>query len=121
MNPGPWLTLQLQRLGRWWPRAKTLGQRGEAAAARFLEKKGFIIVARSDRMRHGELERLVDAHCDRNVGEAGGHVDARLAHRRASRCRCVLDLRHRDAARAEVAGINSAVTRLAISQRTRLA
>jgi putative endonuclease len=56
MIPGPWLTLQLQRLTRWWPRAKTLGQRGEAAAARFLEKKGYIIVARSDRMRHGELD-----------------------------------------------------------------
>ena len=56
MNPGRWLTGQLQRLGNWWPRAKTLGQRGEAAAARFLEKKGYIIVARSDRMRHGELD-----------------------------------------------------------------
>lgn len=56
MNLGRWLTERLQRLGRWWPRAKTLGQRGEATAARFLEKKGYLIVARSDRMRHGELD-----------------------------------------------------------------
>ncbi len=56
MNPGRWLWNQMQRLEHFRPRAKTLGQRGEAAAARFLKKKGYIIVARSDRMRLGEID-----------------------------------------------------------------
>ena len=37
-------------------RQGTLGQRGEAAAARYLKKKGLIIVARSDRGRLGEID-----------------------------------------------------------------
>ena len=56
MNPRRWLTAQIQRLGRFWPRPKTLGQRGEAAAAKFLQHKGYVIVARSDRMRLGEMD-----------------------------------------------------------------
>jgi putative endonuclease len=56
MNPGRWLRDQLQRLERFWPRARSLGRRGEAAAARFLKKKGYILVARSDRMRLGEID-----------------------------------------------------------------
>ena len=44
-------------LDRWRrPNEKTLGQRGEAAAARFLKKKGLTIVARSDRGRLGEID-----------------------------------------------------------------
>ena len=39
-----------------WRRPQSLGQRGEAAAARFLKTKGFIIVARSDRGRLGEID-----------------------------------------------------------------
>ena len=41
-----------------WRRSneKTLGQRGEAAAATFLKKKGMTIVARSDRGRLGEID-----------------------------------------------------------------
>ena len=42
-------------LGRW-RRPKTLGQRGEAAAAKYLKKKGMTIVARSDRGRLGEID-----------------------------------------------------------------
>lgn len=56
MNPARWLRNQFQRLERFWPLAKSLGQRGEAAAARFLKKKGYILVARSDRMRLGEID-----------------------------------------------------------------
>ncbi len=39
-----------------WRREATLGQRGESAAARFLRKKGYEIVARSDRQRLGEID-----------------------------------------------------------------
>jgi putative endonuclease len=39
-----------------WRRPKTLGQRGEAAAAKFLRKKGLTIVARSNRGRLGEID-----------------------------------------------------------------
>jgi len=44
-----------ERLGKW-RRPRTLGQRGEAAAAKFLKKKGYTIVARSDRGRLGEID-----------------------------------------------------------------
>jgi len=37
-------------------RPRTLGQRGEAEAARFLKKQDFVIVARSDRGRLGEID-----------------------------------------------------------------
>ncbi len=43
----------------WLRRAfplKTLGQRGEAAAARHLKRLGYRIVARGDRTRSGELD-----------------------------------------------------------------
>ncbi|NLF68317.1 MAG: YraN family protein [Candidatus Anammoximicrobium sp.] len=56
MNPGQWIRNQWQKLKRFWPQAPSLGRRGEAAAARFLKKKGYVIVARSDRMRLGELD-----------------------------------------------------------------
>lgn len=39
-------------------RSRTLGQRGEAAAAKFLKKRGFTIVARSDRGRLGEIDLI---------------------------------------------------------------
>jgi putative endonuclease len=37
-------------------RPKSLGQRGEAAAARYLKRLGYKIVARSDRAARGELD-----------------------------------------------------------------
>ncbi len=40
---------------RLFPR-KTLGRRGEAAAARFLKRQGYKIVARGDRSKPGELD-----------------------------------------------------------------
>jgi putative endonuclease len=42
-------------LRRLFPQ-KPLGQRGEAAAARFLRRRGYKIVARSSRLRPGELD-----------------------------------------------------------------
>ena len=43
------------RFRRLFPR-KTLGQRGEAAAARYLRRRGYKILARSDRFGPGELD-----------------------------------------------------------------
>lgn len=46
-------------IDRWLRRLfarKTLGQRGEAAAARYLKRRGYKIVARSDRLEPGELD-----------------------------------------------------------------
>ena len=44
-----------EQLARWFA-PKTLGQQGEAAAARYLRKQSYTIVARSDRSRFGELD-----------------------------------------------------------------
>jgi len=44
-------------LSRLFPR-RTLGQRGEAAAARFLRRRGHKIVARGSRLRPGELDMV---------------------------------------------------------------
>ena len=44
-----------RRLARW-TRPRTLGQRGEAAAERYLKRLGYLIVARGDRGRTGELD-----------------------------------------------------------------
>jgi putative endonuclease len=48
-----------QTLSRWRERlfpAKTLGQRGEAAAAGYLRRRGYKILARGDRFGPGELD-----------------------------------------------------------------
>ncbi len=42
---------------RWLPE-KTLGQRGEAAAARFLRRQGYKILARSTRPYGGEIDLI---------------------------------------------------------------
>jgi putative endonuclease len=47
------------RLRDWlsgWTRPVTLGDRGEQAAARYLRRKGYVIVARGDRTRRGEID-----------------------------------------------------------------
>jgi putative endonuclease len=47
------------RLTRWlraWTPERSLGARGEAAAARFLKRLGYKIVARSDRTALGEID-----------------------------------------------------------------
>jgi len=50
-------------IGSWWKKFwganSTLGQRGEAVAAKFLQRKGYTILARSDRTIMGELDLIV--------------------------------------------------------------
>ena len=43
---------------RRWARPKTLGQRGEAAAARFLKRLGYVIVARGEGDAIGEIDLI---------------------------------------------------------------
>ena len=48
-----------KRLIFWWRRSRrpvSLGRRGEHEAARFLKRRGYIIVARGDRARLGEID-----------------------------------------------------------------
>lgn len=47
-----------QRMFRHVTRQRTLGERGERAAERFLRKQGYIIVARGQRMRLGEIDLI---------------------------------------------------------------
>jgi len=54
-----WLLLERDRWGAWfrqWRRPKTLGERGEAAAARYLRRKGYTILARQARQKIGEID-----------------------------------------------------------------
>lgn len=46
---------------RHFPR-KTLGQRGEAAAARYLRRRGYKVLARGDRFGPGELDLVMLDH-----------------------------------------------------------
>jgi putative endonuclease len=51
-----------QVVSRWRERffpEKTLGQRGEAAAARYLRRRGYKILARGDRLGPGELDLVM--------------------------------------------------------------
>lgn len=47
---------QIKNWWRQWRAPKSLGARGEAAAARFLKRRGYIIVGRSERDRIGEID-----------------------------------------------------------------
>lgn len=55
----PWWRVWLARL--WWgdPTEATLGRRGERAAAAYLKKRGFRLVARNVRFRAGEADLLM--------------------------------------------------------------
>jgi putative endonuclease len=91
-------------LRRLLPR-KTLGQRGEAAAARFLKRRGYKIVARSDRLDPGELDLVaVDGRTivfvevkTRQSGDAGHPAEAVDAakQRRLTRLAVTYLKRHR--------------------------
>jgi len=52
------MTLLQQLRDRWraWRTPQPLGARGEAAAAKFLKRQGYIIVGRSERDRIGEMD-----------------------------------------------------------------
>jgi putative endonuclease len=48
-----------RRLLRWWRRSRQplpLGKAGEREAARYLKRRGFLIVAQGDRARLGEID-----------------------------------------------------------------
>ncbi len=91
-------------LRRFFP-AKSLGQRGEAAAARYLKRRGYKILARGDRLDPGELD-LVAADRDtivfvevktRQSHDAGHPADAVDAakQRRLTRLAVTFLKRHR--------------------------
>jgi putative endonuclease len=48
--------LQLRRWWQSWHPRPTLGKRGERAAEKFLKRQGFIVLARGERDRIGELD-----------------------------------------------------------------
>ncbi|MEX2121806.1 MAG: YraN family protein [Pirellulales bacterium] len=50
-----WSQVVKNRLREWFP-SPPLGQRGEAAAARYLRRRGYRIVAQGDRGQLGELD-----------------------------------------------------------------
>jgi len=52
-----WLNTLQTRIQALFPR-QTLGQRGEAAAARYLRQRGYIIIARGQRGRGGEIDLI---------------------------------------------------------------
>lgn len=52
-----WLAWLKAAYRRWWPQ-RTLGQRGEALAARYLRRRGYTIVARGQRVRGGEIDLI---------------------------------------------------------------
>jgi putative endonuclease len=80
MKPPAFLAAWLRRLTA----AKPLGQRGETAAARYLKRLGYKIVARGSRLRPGELDLVaVDGRTvvfvevkTRQSGEAGHPAEA---------------------------------------------
>ncbi len=47
---------------RWLFPEKSLGRRGEAAAARYLKRRGYKIVARGSRLQPGELDLVAVRH-----------------------------------------------------------
>jgi putative endonuclease len=90
-------------LDRWFP-AKTLGQRGEAAAARFLKRRGYKILARGDRLDPGELDLValdrktivfveVKTRQTHNTGHPADAVDA-AKQRRLTRLAVTFLKRH---------------------------
>ena len=50
-----WLS-DVRRGWNAWRRPRSLGERGEALAARFLRRKGYTLIVRSDRGRLGEID-----------------------------------------------------------------
>jgi putative endonuclease len=76
-----------KRLQLWWRNLRkplSLGQRGEREAARFLKRRGMLIVARGDRAKLGEIDLVaVDQRTvvfvevkTRTTHEAGHPADA---------------------------------------------
>jgi putative endonuclease len=102
-----------------WPvRPRTLGQRGEAAAARYLRRRGFKIVARGDRQAIGELDLVavdgrtvvfveVKTRTSRQAGDPSEAVDLEK-QRRLTRTALLFLKRHgllENAARFDVVAV----------------
>ena len=99
-------------------RPKTLGQRGEAAAARYLKRRGYLIVGRGSHIRRGEIDliavdgrTLVFVEVKTRVSHDAGHpaeaVD-REKQRRLTRLAMIYLKRHHlldNAARFDVVAI----------------
>ena len=97
---------------------KTLGQRGEAAAARFLKRLGYVIVARGSHIRRGEIDLIavdgrtvvfveVKTRISHDAGHPAEAVD-REKQRRLTRLAMVYLKRHHlldNAARFDVIAI----------------
>jgi putative endonuclease len=77
---------------REWFRRRTLGERGEAAAARYLKRLGYQIVARGERGRLGEIDLVavdgrtvvfveVKTRQSRDAGSPADAVDAEKQRR----------------------------------------
>jgi putative endonuclease len=80
---------------QWFRRAlaeKPLGARGEAAAARYLKRRGYKIVARGDRLKSGEIDLVavdrqtvvfveVKTRDSSDAGHPSEAVDAAKQHR----------------------------------------
>ncbi len=93
---------------RWWLRVfppKTLGRRGEEAAARFLKRLGYKILARSRRLAPGELDLValdgrtivfveVKTRASADVGHPAEAVDA-IKQRKLTRLAVTFMKRHR--------------------------
>lgn len=88
----------LVELVRVWTRPRTLGERGEAAAGRYLRRSGYVIVARGSRTRTGEIDivavegrTIVFVEVKTRAGHAAGHpVDAVDADKQAQLTRLAL-------------------------------
>lgn len=75
-----------------WAAPRSLGRRGEDAAARYLRRKGYTIVARGFRGRHGEIDLIavtgrtvvfieVKTRTDQSAGHPADAVDERKQRR----------------------------------------
>jgi putative endonuclease len=97
-----------QLVSRWRERVfpkKTLGQRGEAAAARYLRCRGYKVLARGDRFGPGELDLvMLDRRTivfvevkTRESADAGGPAEAvdEIKQRRLTKLAVAFLKRHR--------------------------
>ena len=94
-----------QQLVRRWRTQRTLGQRGELAAQRYLKRRGYTVVARGERGRIGELDLVaVDGRTvvfvevkTRRTHNAGAPVEAVHAAKQRQLTRAALSyLRRHD-------------------------
>ncbi|MCE9557240.1 MAG: YraN family protein [Planctomycetes bacterium] len=79
-----------------WRRPQTLGQRGEAAAARFLKRLGYRIIERGARRRFGEIDLvMVDPRGSAGRTVVFVEVKTRASHDRGHPSEAVDDRKQR--------------------------